>query len=244
MAVRILLATIGITMALAAPGTALAEPAGPWMTLLSITFPILADLPGLPVNCTGWYATSLGHGGSMPISVYVTAGHCNVPHIVRMGEGLEQPPVLGHIDRLGVDAAVGVRVDQRATRTFPILAMTLPQPGERALVAGYSAGHLTEAVLTTLPRCFHGFLCFHSDHALRPGMSGASILSLRTGQIIGVLVGTSLDSHGYGDQHTIWATPAVALRALIELAAPGGTEADRAGGMVSSHPTPPTLRWE
>lgn len=221
---RVLLAACGLGIALAAPSTGLAQPAGPWMTLLSITFPILADLPGLPLSCTGWYAASRGDAGSMPVSVYVTAGHCDTPHIVKITEGLEQMAVLAHINRPGFDAAVGTRVDPRTTRTFPVFAEAFPRTGDRALVGGYSAGHLTEAVLTALPECLHGFLCFHSDHALRPGMSGAPILSLRTGQIIGILIGTPRDSHGYGDPHTVWATPSSALLTLIELATPGALD--------------------
>jgi len=168
----------------------------------------------------------------MPVSVYVTAGHCDVPHLVKIAEGLEQMAVLGRITRLGIDVAVGTRIDPRITRTFPILATALPRAGERALMVGYSAGHLTEAVLTNLRDCVHGFLCFHSDLALRPGMSGAPILSLQTGQIIGELVGTPLDSHGYGDPHTVWATPSTVLRTLIELTTPGDLETDRTGGSL------------
>jgi len=227
--VRFLLAVFGIAIALAAPSTGLAQPAGPWMTLLSVTFPILADLPGLPVSCTGWYAAARGHAGSMPVSVYVTAGHCDVPRIVRLAEGFEQMAVLGYINRPGVDASVGIRVDPRAIRMFPILATVAPWSGDRALVVGYSAGHITEAVLTTLPECLHGFLCFHSDHALRPGMSGAPILSFRTGLIIGILIGTPRDSHGYGDPHTVWATPSSTLQTLIEFAIPGVLDTNHAG---------------
>jgi hypothetical protein len=225
---RILTASFSLVIALVGSSIASAQPAGHWDGLLSFTFQILADRPDLPVRCTGWFAAPRGHVGSMLVSVYVTAGHCDVPHIVRIAEGFEQMARLAHVNRLGVDAAVGVRLDSRPRRTFPVLATTFPRPGDRALVAGYSAGHLTEAVLTTLPDCSYGFVCFHSDCALRPGMSGAPILSLRTGEIVGILVGTPLDAHGYGDPQTIWATPSTALRVLIDLAAPKALETDRA----------------
>ena len=194
----------------------------------SITFQILAERPGLPVSCTGWYAAPRGHAGFLYVSVYVTAGRGEAPHVVRNPEGPEQMVVLAHINRLGADAAVGARVDRRAARTFLTLATAPPRPGDRALVAGYSAGHLTEAVLTTVPDCLHGDICFHSDQALRPGMSGAPILSLVTGQLIGILIGFPV-IHNRVDPHTIWATPSTALRTLIELATPGALEADRAG---------------
>lgn len=217
---RIGLATLSLAVILAVLGTASAQPVAPWTHLVSATFQILADLPGWPVRCTGWYAAPRGRMSSLVVSVYVTAGHCDAPHIARIAEGFEQMAVLARITRPGVDAAVGMRFDPRATRSFPVLAAALPHAGDQALVAGYSAGHLTEAVLTVLPTCLSGFLCFHSDRALRPGMSGAPILSLRTGEIIGVLAGTPLDPHGHEDPHTIWATPSIALRALVELAAP------------------------
>ncbi len=235
---RIVIAALSLAVVLAACGITSAQPRGPWTTLLAITFQILANRPGQPVNCTGWYAASRRHGGSLLVSIYMTAGHCEVPHVVRIAEGFEQMAVLARIDRLGVDAAVGARLDPRATRMFPVFATALPRPGDRALVVGYSGGHLTEAVLTALPDCPHRFICFHSDHALRPGMSGAPILALHTGEIVGILIGTPQDAHGYGDPHTIWATPSTALRTLIELAAPGALDADRARGVVPSFRNP------
>lgn len=238
---RVLIATLGLVIALDGSAIASAQPAGPWTTLLSLTFQILADLPNLPVRCTGWFAAPRGHIGSLLVSAYVTAGHCDVPHVVRITEGLEQTTVLARINRLGVDAAVGIRLDSRVTRAFPVLASALPRPGDRALVAGYSAGHLTEAVLTTLSECLHGFVCFHSDQPLRPGMSGAPILSLRTGEIVGILVGTPLDAHGYGDPQTIWATPSTAIRTLIELASPGLLEAGNVRSVVSPMSSEQTL---
>jgi hypothetical protein len=63
-------------------------------------------------------------------------------------------------------------------------------------------------------------------------MSGAPILSLVTGQLIGILIGFPL-IHNREDPHTIWATPSTALRNLIELATPGALEADRAGRTLS-----------
>jgi hypothetical protein len=219
-------------MALTGPGIAWAQSVDTWTALHSITFQILADLPGLPVSCTGWYAAPRGQAGSLYVSVYVTAGHCEVPHIVRNPKGLERMVVLAHIDRLGADAAVGARMDRRATRTFLTLASAPPRPGARALVAGYSAGHLTQAVLTTIADCHHGYICFHSDHALRPGMSGAPILSLDTGQLIGILIGFPL-VHNRVDPHAIWATSSIALRTLIELAVPGNLDVDRAGKILS-----------
>lgn len=230
---RIGLAALGFAIVFAVFGTASAQPVAPWTSLLSATFQILADLPGWPVRCTGWYAAPRGHVSSMRVSVYVTAGHCDDPHIVRTVEGFEQMAVLARITRPGVDAAVGARFDPRATRSFPVLAAALPRPGDHTLVAGYSAGQLTEAVLTVLPDCRGGFLCLHSDRALRPGMSGAPISSLRTGEIVGILVGTPLDAHGHEDPHTTWATPSIALRALVELAAPG---AIRSGAFLGGMP--------
>src|SRR5215467_12105892 len=123
-------------------------------------------------------------------------------------------------------------MDLRIRRTFLTLATTPPKPGDRALVAGYSAGHLTEAVLTVVPDCLHGYVCFHSDHALRPGMSGAPILSLDTGQLIGIVIGFPL-IRGREDPHALWATSSTVLRTLIELALPGVLEADPAGRTLS-----------
>jgi hypothetical protein len=166
------------------------------------------------------------------VSIYVTAGHCDAPHIVRNPAGLERTVVLAHINRLGADAAVGARMDRRTARTFLTLATTPPKPGDRALVAGYSAGHLTEAVLTAVPDCLYGYICFHSDHALRPGMSGAPILSLDTGQLIGILIGFPL-IRNREDPHAIWATSSTALRTLIELANPESLEDDPTGRTLS-----------
>jgi len=230
--VHILVILVGLSIALMGPGIAWAQSVDAWTALHSITFQILADLPGSPVSCTGWYAVPQGHAGSLHVSVYVTAGHCEAPHVVRIPEGLERMVVLAHINRLGADAAVGARMDRRATPTFLPIATAPPRPGDRALVAGYSAGHLTEAVLSTVPDCLHGYVCFHSDHALRPGMSGAPILSLVTGQLVGILIGFPL-THNRVDPHTIWATSSTALRTLIDLAVPGALEADRAGRTVS-----------
>jgi hypothetical protein len=217
---RIALGTLGLAIILTILGPASAQSVHPWTNLVSATFQILADLPGWPVRCTGWYAAPRGRVSSMTVSLYITAGHCDAPHIARVTEGLEEMAVLARITRPGVDAAVGARFDPRATRTFPVLAAVLPPAGDQALVVGYSAGHLTEAVLTVLPTCQHGFLCLHSDRILRPGMSGAPIVSLRTGDIVGILVGSPMDARGHEDPNTIWATPSVALRSLVELAAP------------------------
>ncbi len=182
-------------------------------------------LPELPVSCTGWFAAPSRQVSSMLVSVYITAGHCPVPQVVRTAEGLEQMAVLARITRPGLDATVGLRLDPRHLRTFPALALVPPRLGDRALVAGYSAGHLTEAVLTAIDGrdCPAQFLCFHSDQGLQPGMSGAPILSLRTGDIVGILVATAQQARGYEDPHTIIATPAGPLRALVEIAAPGAS---------------------
>lgn len=212
---------VTLALALARPAVTWAQAAEPWTALLSITFPIFAELPGLPLICTGWYAAPRGRAGSKHVSVYVTAGHCAVPHVVRIPEGREPLALIARVNRLGLDAAVGVRIDPRAGRAFLELAATPPSSGDLALVVGYSGGHLTEAVLTTVSGCLNGFVCLHGDYALRPGMSGAPVLSLRTGRVLGLLVGTPPDSHGYGDPHRVWATSSTALRTLIELASPG-----------------------
>ena len=220
-----MLAAFSLAMAIAAPGVALAQPAVPWTTLLSATFRILGDLPDLPLSCTGWFVAPHGHVSSMLVSVYVTAGHCPVPQVARTAEGLEQMVVLARITRPGIDAAVGLRVDPRPLRTFPAVAIEPPRLGDRALVAGYSNGRLTEAILTAIGECPAEFLCFHSDQALHPGMSGAPIESLRTGDIVGILVAT-VQRRGYEDPHTIMATPAAALRTLVEIAVPGALRPD------------------
>jgi hypothetical protein len=217
---RIALSTLSLAIILSILGTASAQPIHPWTNLVSATFQILADLPGWPVRCTGWYVAPRGRVSSMIVSLYITAGHCDAPHIARVAEGLEEMAVLARITRLGVDAAVGARFDPRATRTFPVLAAALPRAGDQALVVGYSAGHITEAVLTVLPTCQHGFLCLHSDRSLRPGMSGAPIVSLQSAEVVGILVGSPMDARGHDDPTTIWATPSVALRSLVELAGP------------------------
>jgi hypothetical protein len=193
---------------------------GSWSMLLSATFKIVAMLADLPVSCTGWFAAPHRRLSSTLVSVYVTAGHCPIPHVVRTAEGLEQMAVLARITRPGMDAAVGLRQDARPLPTFPRLTALLPSAGDRALVAGYSDGHLTETILTAIEPCAAEFLCFHSDQALRPGMSGAPIMSLRTDGIVGIVVATERDSHGHDDPHTIMATPAGRLQALVDIAVP------------------------
>lgn len=197
------------------------QPAASWTTLLSATFRILASVATLQVSCTGWFAAPRRHTTSMHVSVYVTAGHCSVPQVVRTADGFEQMMIVARVTRPGMDATVGLRLDPRSPRTFPALATAPPRLGDRALVAGYSAGHLTEAVITAIDDCPAEFLCFHSDQVVHPGMSGAPILSLRTGDIVGILVATVRHARGYEDPHTIMATPAASLRSLIEMSAPG-----------------------
>ena len=228
------LAALGLAMFLTVPATA-SLPPFPWTTILAATFRIFAMLPELPVSCTGWYALPYRKvSSSMLVSVYITAGHCPVPQVARTGDGLEQMAVLARVTRPGMDATVGLRPDPRPFRVFPSLALVPPRPGDRALVAGYSAGHLAESVLTVIDECSAGFLCFHSEQALRPGMSGAPILSLRTGEIVGILV-ASAQPRGYEDPHTVMATAASSLRALVEIAAPDAVRA-------SSFPHPPLSR--
>lgn len=215
-----MLAATGLALLLTIPA-ATAQPPSAWTTVLAVTFRILAMLPELPLSCTGWFAApSRLVSPSMFVSAYVTAGHCPVPQVVRTAEGLEQMAVLARVTRPGVDATVGLRLDGRPRRAFPSFALVPPRAGDRALVAGYSAGPLTEAVLTANGECSAGFLCFHSDQAIRAGMSGAPILSLHTGEIVGILVATAQQAHSYDDPHTIMATPARALRALLEIAVP------------------------
>ena len=222
-------ALIALLLLLAFAVPVIAEPVAPWTLLLSATFRILADAPGWPVNCTGWYAAPLQRFSSpgTRVSAYVTAGHCWTPHVVEMGGALEQTQTIARVDRAGVDAGIGARMDVRRNPTFLALATALPRHGERALVAGFSDGHLTEAVLTTLEPMRSGFLSFHSDLALRPGMSGAPIILLRTGEVVGVLIGIPHDSRGQPDPHTVIATPATSLRALMEFAVPGALDALR-----------------
>ena len=105
--VRTFLVTLSMTIILTTADTALARSPVPWTILTSTVFRILADAPGWPVNCTGWYGEPRSYAGAAAVSVYVTAGHCAVPQLAKTVDGLEQMAVLARIVSSGVDAAVG-----------------------------------------------------------------------------------------------------------------------------------------
>src|SRR5579883_1115577 len=134
-------------------------------------FPIKALAPGFPRECTAWYVAPLdqpGHGTrpSLPVSLYVTAGHCPPPHILLSAGLLQRTPPIARpgAPAPAPDLAIGARIDPRERRTFLSLASGPPAPGTRALIAGYAAGHLAEIIVTALDpsACPPGTLCFRS----------------------------------------------------------------------------------
>jgi len=231
-----LLAALAASLCLALP-----TQAGPsrWDAAVASTFPIRASAAGFPVECTAWYAgpVDANDGSAPPVSVYVTAGHCPTPHVVAAGTrgALERTLVFARMIDPAPDLAVGARTDPREHRTFLQIAEAAPAPGAPALVVGYAEGHLSELVVTALPpsRCPARYACFHSEVPIRGGLSGAPIVSLDTGEVVGMLVATPDDGRGREDTHTVLATPASALRAALRISLPD------APGMSANGPFAP-----
>jgi len=212
---------LAATVLAAAPSSC----AAPWDGVMRSVFPIKALAPGFPRECTAWYVAPLdqpGHGTrpSLPVSLYVTAGHCPPPHIVVSAGLLERTLLIARLVDPAPDLAIGARIDPRERRTFLSLASGPPAPGTRALIAGYAAGHLAEIIVTALDpsACPPGTLCFRSAVPIRGGLSGAPIVLLDTGEAAGMLVATPSDARGNEDPYTVLATPARTLLAALSLA--------------------------
>jgi hypothetical protein len=199
-----------------------------WSAAHAAIFRVFAALPGFPFACTGWYAAPAQ--GRPPVSVYITAGHCPAPLMVRTGEGLEDTLVIArlHSAQAGADLTIGERADPRTRRVYLPLAAAPPIPGERALVAGYAGGELTTLIATADAACQRPFVCFTSDAPIRGGLSGSPIVSLRTGEVLGILVAASRDQQAPDGPHAVLATPASAILAALRLALPAALPAQHA----------------
>lgn len=218
---------VWVSMALVPIWAAPASWAGPvpfWDEVVASIFPVRADMEGYPVNCTGWFVAA---SDEVPAtSVYVTAGHCWTPHVVGAfgSAAVERTLSRGRVAK-GTDAAIGVRHDDRKRRVFLRLSTVTPQPGEPALTVGWPGAHLMAARLTFLRARPDGLLEYRSDLALRGGVSGAPIVSLRTGGVSAIVAGFLLRDRHTADRTTIVATPAAAVQGLLNAAIPVGSGA-------------------
>jgi hypothetical protein len=218
LATACLVALLGATAAFATSAA--------WNDTLASIFPVHAFAQGFPRECTGWYIAPMDQPSPrgrppLPVSLYVTAGHCPAPHVVHSAGGiLERTLLIARLVDPAPDLAIGARIDPRENRAFLRLAPAPPRPGTRALVAGYAGGQLSETVVTAMSpeSCPPGLLCFHSDTPIRGGLSGAPIVLLDTGEAAGMLIATPSDAHGIEDPYTVLATPSWALRAALQLA--------------------------
>jgi len=193
---------------------------GYWDEVVASIFPVRADMQGYPVNCTGWFVEP-SDDQPAATSVYVTAGHCGTPHVVEAfgSAALERTLSRGRVAN-GTDAAVGVRHDDRRQRVFLRLSTAAPEPGEPALTAGWPGTHLMAARLVFRRTRADGLVEYRSDLALQGGISGAPIVSLRTGRVIAIVAGFRLLDRHVPDYRTIVATPAAAARGLLNVAVP------------------------
>ncbi len=190
-----------------------------WSAARAAIFRIFAALPGFPFECTGWYAAPAQD--RPPVSVYITAGHCPAPLVVRTPDGLEDTLVIARLRsaQAGADLTIGERADPRARRTYLPLADAPPLPGTPAIIAGYAAGELTELAATAAGDCQRPFVCFESGTPILGGLSGSPIVSTRTGEVLGVLVASPGRQRTSGP-YVIIATPASAVRAAMRLVLP------------------------
>jgi hypothetical protein len=220
----------------AAARAAIAAAPAAWNDTLASIFAVHAFAQGFPLECTAWYIAPIDQPSPsarhpLPVSLYVTAGHCPTPHVVHSAGGiLERTLLIARLVDPAPDLAIGARLDPREHRAFLRLAPAPPRPGARALVAGYAGGQLSEIILTAMSpeSCPPGLLCFHSDVPIRGGLSGAPIVLLDTGEAVGMLIATPSDAHGIEDPYTVLATPSSALRAALQLAL--GTPAPTSSG--------------
>lgn len=196
-----------------------------WDRVAASVFVVRAALPSFPRECTGWFLAPLPQDRPA-VSAYVTAGHCSEPYVVAESSGgpnagLEQTVWRGRVLTPGSDAAIGLRRDPRTNRVFLPLAISAARLGDRALVIGWSGQRLAAAIVRFERISPNGLLEYTSHLALAPGLSGAPIVSLATGDVVGIVVGLSLaDRNDSGASHVIYATPASAIRALAYLAVP------------------------
>lgn len=215
------IACLGLALTIA--GTAGADPhSSPWNAAIVSVFRVFSATPELAFQCTGWYVAPAHAGSSaLPVSVYITAGHCPTPLLVTTAEGLENTLIIArvHSSEAGADLTIAERVDQRDPRVFLPLATALPRTGERALIVGYGDGHLTTLVVTALPACQRPFVCFGSPVYIRGGLSGSPIVSLSDGAVLGILVASPPRADPAG-AFTIIATPASVIRAYLDVTLP------------------------
>jgi hypothetical protein len=213
--------------ALAAP--AHADSTAVWDVVANSVFPVLAALNGWPVECTGWYLGPVASKGG-PAALYATAGHCPTPALVRTSSGVEATAVLGEVSEPGSDGMIALRADPRARRTFLRLAAAAPADGDPSIAIGWSGQHLTASRLVFAGTAANGLLQYRSSEALQPGMSGAPIVSLTTGEVTGIVV-AGAEPRDNGASHVILATPASALRTLLGLVAHAPRGADGADAL-------------
>jgi hypothetical protein len=212
---RLLLGAACASLPLLLPVSSPHPPEIPLPSLRRALVPVYAELEAPVFSCTGWW---LGPGPRLTSGAasayYVTAGHCPIPQKIPGRRGLAESILIAFVRDPGTDTTIGLAPDPDPSHVTLSLQYALPAPDEPAVAAGWPLGRYTEAVVTYAGRA-RGRLLFHSPIVIRKGYSGAPLVSLWSGRVLGMLVGTALH-----DPRMVEAIPAARIALLAAQSAP------------------------
>ncbi len=193
------------------PSSALAIPghasAGPWDTVVQAVFRLYLFPDARAGLCTAWAVKSRGRDEAY----YVTAGHCEIAQYINDSGRFVRSPLVAASSADRSDVGIGIRPDHRVHRAFLPLDSTPARPGDRALGIGFPDGMLMASTMTVLGDTTDGLIALRSSVPLAGGWSGAPLVSLATGRVIGVLEGRA-----ERDPQIAVAVPAATVRAVLE----------------------------
>lgn len=166
--------------------------------------------------CTAWAtAPAAEDREGQQRTYYVTAGHCRPVQYVSDAGLFLHLPLLASSDTIRLDVGIGIRPDHRDHRTFLPLDPTPARPGDRVLGIGFPNGMLAASVMTVTGSGPEGLIVLASSMPLAGGWSGAPLVSLTTGRVIGVLA-----DGVRGHPSIAVAVPAARISALLALTEP------------------------
>jgi hypothetical protein len=197
--------TLAFILALAVPGHASYDP---WDAVARAVFRLYLFPDARAGICTAW---ATAPAADEQQSYYITAGHCEIAKYIIDSGRFVRSPLRASSSADPSDVGIGIRPDHRVHRAFLPLDPTPGRPGDRVLGIGFPDGMLMASTMTVMGYTTNGLIALRSSIPLVGGWSGAPLVSLATGSVIGVLEGRA-----ERDPQIAVAVPAATVRAVLE----------------------------
>jgi hypothetical protein len=203
----------GFILALAGPGHA---SVGLWANIGQAVFRLYVSPDTRTAGCTAWATAPADRArDGEPQTYYITAGHCRPAQYVSDAGRFLRLPLLASSNTFRLDVSVGIRPDHRHRQTFLPLDPAPARPGDRVLAIGFPNGTLMSSVMTVAGAGPDGLVLLRSPIPVAGGWSGAPLVSLATGRVIGILADSLM-----GESYLAMAVPATTISAFLSTVEP------------------------